>query len=438
MKTIIFILSLTLSSFSIAATESLLKTYQREMAFLVSQKKNLKTQLKKVNRTFGKKVKLAKIKNENLQNELLGLGELNEQTTIQINETSKSLENAESNQSMVDTTITQARISLGINEEDFKSLGNKEDKLNYAFFKAWQTLGNSKKIYSTNGKFYLQNGTKVEGEILKLGNIASFGFYQDQAAMLMPVGAGNLKLTGLEFSQQIKDFKMGKASWVPVFLYENIEKAIEPKKDKTIMETLQAGGLVAYVIAALGLLALLLVLVRMFLLYRASKVDKNVLVEIKSGELSEAFANKLDNLGGPLGRVLQKTYGAFYSDREARENIIQESILGELNFLDKFGALILVLAAVSPLLGLLGTVTGMISTFDIITEFGTGDPKLLSSGISEALITTKLGLVVAIPALLMGNLLGSWSTKIKLMLETEALRLSNLADSDKAEEFASV
>ena len=68
----------------------------------------------------------------------------------------------------------------------------------------------------------------------------------------------------------------------------------------------------------------------------------------------------------------------------------------------------------------------MISTFDIITEFGTGDPKLLSSGISEALITTKLGLMVAIPTLLMGNLLGGWSNKIKIMLEREALRLSNL------------
>ena len=90
------------------------------------------------------------------------------------------------------------------------------------------------------------------------------------------------------------------------------------------------------------------------------------------------------------------------------------------------------MAAVAPLLGLLGTVTGMISTFDIITEFGTGDPKLLSSGISEALITTKLGLVVAIPSLLLGNLLGGWSGKIKVMLEREALRLSNNFDGEKA------
>lgn len=128
--------------------------------------------------------------------------------------------------------------------------------------------------------------------------------------------------------------------------------------------------------------------------------------------------------------MLGNIFLARNKEREARENIIHESILGELNFLDRFGAVILVMAAVAPLLGLLGTVTGMISTFDIITEFGTGDPKLLSSGISEALITTKLGLVVAIPSLLLGNLLGGWSGKIKVLLEREALRLSNRFDKD--------
>ena len=85
----------------------------------------------------------------------------------------------------------------------------------------------------------------------------------------------------------------------------------------------------------------------------------------------------------------------------------------------------MVIAAVSPLLGLLGTVTGMISTFDIITEYGTGDPKLLSSGISEALITTKYGLVVAIPLLLAGNLLSSWGTRTKNDLERAALSIIN-------------
>ena len=103
-----------------------------------------------------------------------------------------------------------------------------------------------------------------------------------------------------------------------------------------------------------------------------------------------------------------------------------EQILHESAHLNRFGAFIIVIAAVSPLLGLLGTVTGMISTFDIITEFGTGDPKLLSSGISIALVTTEVGLAVAIPALIFGNLLSGWAESIKDDMEKAALRVMNL------------
>ncbi len=100
-------------------------------------------------------------------------------------------------------------------------------------------------------------------------------------------------------------------------------------------------------------------------------------------------------------------------------------MLRETPFIQRFGTQILVVAAVAPLLGLLGTVTGMIATFDIITEFGTGDPRMLSGGISEALITTELGLVVAIPTLLLGNLLGVKAKGILDHLDTGALEVIN-------------
>ena len=90
---------------------------------------------------------------------------------------------------------------------------------------------------------------------------------------------------------------------------------------------------------------------------------------------------------------------------------------------NRFSTVIPVIAAVAPLLGLLGTVTGMISTFEIITEHGTGDPRMLSSGISEALITTQLGLIVAIPMLLLGNILKGWSKKQMIGFEGLVLRV---------------
>lgn len=105
--------------------------------------------------------------------------------------------------------------------------------------------------------------------------------------------------------------------------------------------------------------------------------------------------------------------------------------------LDRFGAAILIAAAVGPLLGLLGTVTGMISTFDVITEYGNGNPKLLAGGISEALVTTEFGLMVAIPMLLIGNMLSGWAQRIKDDIDSAALRVSNIATGNDVQELTS-
>jgi biopolymer transport protein ExbB len=108
---------------------------------------------------------------------------------------------------------------------------------------------------------------------------------------------------------------------------------------------------------------------------------------------------------------------------------VSEAILHEAPRLERFNATVLVFAAVAPLLGLLGTVTGIISTFDVITKFGTGDPKLLSGGISEALVTTELGLMVAIPALLLGTLLSGRAQAMLRDLEKSALQAVNLVQA---------
>ncbi|MBI9080513.1 MAG: MotA/TolQ/ExbB proton channel family protein [Pseudodesulfovibrio sp.] len=89
---------------------------------------------------------------------------------------------------------------------------------------------------------------------------------------------------------------------------------------------------------------------------------------------------------------------------------------------------ILILAAVAPLLGLLGTVTGMISTFDVISTFGTGNARALASGISEALVTTQSGLVIAVPGLLLGSLLYRRAEKTKTRMELFCIGLQNATD----------
>jgi biopolymer transport protein ExbB len=212
-------------------------------------------------------------------------------------------------------------------------------------------------------------------------------------------------------------------------LFENKEKAVEKKKEKTIYDIIDSGGQIGWVIVGLGVVALLLVFFHTILLFFADRKTKT----ITNGVIPLLLAdNEKDALAlckrhkGPFARVLEATIRNSHGNRDHMDDVISEALLHEMGPLNRFGPAILVIASISPLLGLLGTVTGMIDTFDIITEFGTGDPKMLSSGIAVALVTTELGLIVAIPSVLAGTLLGSWSDGIKYDLEEIALRATNI------------
>jgi biopolymer transport protein ExbB len=106
--------------------------------------------------------------------------------------------------------------------------------------------------------------------------------------------------------------------------------------------------------------------------------------------------------------------------------VLQEAILKELPRLERFLPALNVIAAVAPLLGLLGTVTGMIGTFHVITLYGTGDPRLMAGGISEALVTTMVGLAVAIPVMLIHAFLRRRIEHIVGDMEEKALAMSNI------------
>jgi biopolymer transport protein ExbB len=428
MKSILF--SLLFLSLSVGVqAETLTEVYQKELAFLLAQKRTMQKQLVSQKKDYKSKIARTQRKVKGLQDRLVTLTTLNETSVNDLAEVERQLESAESNKSLVSTTISQALVSLEIPE---KSLNEKDDRKSIIFEKAFAYLENGAKKYTSNQEVFLADGKKVSGEVVHFGHVARFTNFGESQQMLMPVGAGAFKVyeNNTPFAVHVKADKNPEV--LPAFLYESSEKGIELKKEQTFMEMVHAGGSIAYVIVGLGLLAMVLMLVRGIMLFLAGKVDNEIVDSIKKGEIAQ-LELKLVKKNTPFSRVITKTLLAFNKSLDERENVIEESILGELNFLDKFGAVILVMAAVAPLLGLLGTVTGMISTFDIITEFGTGDPKMLSSGISEALITTKLGLIVAIPTLLVGNLFSGWSNKIKIMLEREALRLSNLAILSKKE-----
>ncbi len=186
------------------------------------------------------------------------------------------------------------------------------------------------------------------------------------------------------------DATMGKAV--------KIEKARE-----SLMEHLEKGGAVGWVIIVLGAAALALAIFKCIeivgLHVAAPEEVDGVLNALAKGD-AEAAALQAQRVEGVAGEMLATGVEHAREKREALEELLFEKVLKVRPVLERHLPFLAITVTAAPLLGLLGTVTGMIKTFQLLTIFGTGDAKSLSSGISEALVTTELGLIVAIPALI--------------------------------------
>ncbi len=176
----------------------------------------------------------------------------------------------------------------------------------------------------------------------------------------------------------------------------------------TIGERVNQGGIVGYCIIGLGIFGLLIAIWRWIAL---SSDSRKVTAQLKRDSAST------DN---PLGRVLAAYESNRNADTETVELKLSEAALKEMPALTKGLLFIKVISVVAPLMGLLGTVTGMIKTFQVITLYGAGDPKMMAGGISQALMTTVLGLVVAIPMVLIHTLVSGQSRKIVNILHSQS------------------
>lgn len=175
-----------------------------------------------------------------------------------------------------------------------------------------------------------------------------------------------------------------------------------------LMEYIQQGQLVGYVIIALGIIGILISIERLITLGIAGRKVK---AQLKSETIRD------DNALGRVLRVYQENPNA---DTETLELKLGEAILKEAPRLQRGILFIKVISVVAPLLGLLGTVTGMIQTFQAITLFGTGDPTVMASGISQALVTTVQGLVVAIPTVLLHTIVNGRARGILQILQEQS------------------
>ena len=270
----------------------------------------------------------------------------------------------------------------------------------------------SSRVVKFNRSVLLANGEQAEMEVVRVGtyNLVADGMYLEYSPKSglvselarQPSGhqssAADLQAAASGFT------KMGLDPSGP--LGGGLLRALI--NTPTLVERWHFGGIVGYVITAVFVFAVILAIWRFVVLMGMSS---RVSAQLQSGT---------SDTNNPLGRVLQVAADNPGLDPESLELKLHEAVLKERPSIESGLNLLKVISMVAPLMGLLGTVTGMIITFQMITLFGAGDPKAMAGGISQALITTVLGLVVAIPTVLMHTLVNGKAQRILHVLEEQS------------------
>lgn len=275
-------------------------------------------------------------------------------------------------------------------------------------------IAESGKVVKFNASVERANGAKENMEVVRVGvfNAVADGKFLDWDSSKSTENLIELaRQPAARFQSMAADLQSAPAgeptAMAVDFTRGQILRAVV--QSKTPIERIKEdGGPVGYVIIGVGLFGLLMCIWKAFVLYTTG------------GRISRQLKSETANKGNPLGRVM-----AVYSDNtdidiETLELKLDEAILRESAPLESGLSFIKVLYVVAPLLGLLGTVVGMIATFQMITLFGTGDPRMMAGGISTALVTTVLGLVVAIPLTLFHSFLQGKSKSLIQVLEEQA------------------
>ncbi len=283
------------------------------------------------------------------------------------------------------------------------------EELEELWILAMDEMVESGKIVTFPGKIITAAGNEIEQNVTRIGvfNAVSAGRFLRN----LP-GTGKLIEPGRQPGQRFLDMAQNietSSSGVHAF-------PIDPTRGgmlallvqvPDLKNRIEQGGLVGYVIIFIGLIGVLIALERLFLLVTTGRQVK---MQLKNKKAED----------NPLGRIMQVYEKNPSIDTETLGLKLDEAILKEMPRIQRGLAALALLAAVSPLLGLLGTVTGIIETFQSITLYGTGDPRVMSGGISQALVTTVMGLLVAIPLLLFHSFLSSKSNALIQVLDEKS------------------
>jgi biopolymer transport protein ExbB len=310
-----------------------------------------------------------------------------------------------------------------------------------------ESAGTGSRLSISRQTLFPEGGEPVLMTVARFGNVFGYGMAEDGSlysiAQTGREGIDRYKTIRIENPELKASLTNAFGSWietgvpggiVPVDVLQNENsKMLATGKAETAWVRLKAfliaGGPVMVPLCLLPLWALILVIIK--LVQFAGKRSRNAGIYRKV----EEYLNNSDREGalkflekkgkGAAVKIARTCLKNSSGSRKGAEEAVKEVLMKEMPGLASHLNTLAVIAAVAPLLGLLGTVTGMISLFEVITRFGTGDPKLLAGGISEALITTEVGLIVAIPILLIHNYLRNRKNRISSDLQLHAMSLIN-------------
>ena len=294
------------------------------------------------------------------------------------------------------------------------------EELERLWYEILNELNQSGKVKSYNADILTKSGELVNQDVMRIGvfNSVSNGDY------LNLVAEQNLleylaKQPERSIRRSVKKLQ-NSDDYREVFIDPTRGSLLTKLIDRdTWLERINAGGFVGYVIIIILILGLTMGVLRFKFL---DEEFKSINKELETNNFSE------DSILGKLNSIYSKYSG---NNPEDLESQLEDILAKATPPLEKNLSVIKLLAAVAPLLGLLGTVIGMIETFQAITLFGTGDPKLMAGGISQALVTTMLGLIAAVPLLFVHNILDSRSRAISQIYEEQAIGLLALVSIKK-------
>ncbi len=407
------------------------KAYQQEIRLLQTEKKELLSRIQTLEKQSREDATRLRTAVSRISEEVTTLRLENQAMEERLGRGEEQVEVGSDRQALLDSTLDQATSTL--RRYGIEVGGNREDPREFigeSFEKGCSLVKRLGRLRVEKGTYFTPDGSERKDDILRLAQVAAVSLHSGTGGALGPAGAGSLKVLYPESLENARDLVEGKSPLlVGVYLFDPLERGEQTAQEKrSLWETFLAGGFVMWPILLLAIVALIILLERILVLRRvhtnATRLMNSVSDHISCGHWGKA-AEACHREPGAVARVLGTILRYREQPRSQLEELVNESILAERPTLERFLPALNVIAAVSPLLGLLGTVTGMIGTFFVITEHGTGDPRLLSGGISEALLTTQFGLMVAIPTLLVHALLSGRVDHVLSDMETNALSLLN-------------